>query len=118
MGYHVLTKSVIANISMGKVRIRPWGEGMGNIATNPGAFIKELLIVEKKSDGQPFALQTTPEDRAAYYGIQRKMWGTLALLLAAVTAYFVTGQEWCWKPIALAVLTVLHAWPAWQSHRL
>ena len=37
----------------GKVRLRPWAEKGGRIATNATTFNRELLIVEKDNDGKP-----------------------------------------------------------------
>ncbi|WP_018750576.1 hypothetical protein [Paenibacillus sanguinis] len=34
----------------GKLRWRPYGKGWGQIATSPGTFNKELLILEKKRE--------------------------------------------------------------------
>ena len=118
MGYRVMTKPLNINYSIGKVRVRPWGEGWGKLATSPGAFNKELLIVEKKNDGKPFELHTTMEDRMAYYRIQRSAWGTVALALAAFAVYSLVRYGWAWQAVALSVLTLFHLWPAWQSHHI
>lgn len=118
MGYRVLTKPVNINYSFGKVRLRPWGKGWGKIATNPGAFNKELLIVEKKDDGRPFELHTTLEDRIAYYRTQRSAWGMLTLALVLFAVYSVVRSGWQWKAYALAALALFHLWPAWQSHHI
>ncbi|MDD3222080.1 MAG: DUF2812 domain-containing protein [Lachnospiraceae bacterium] len=84
MGYKVWTKNINLNWSMGKIRWRPYGEGAGQISTNPGSYNKELLIVEKEDDGQPFELHTANADKAKYYGYMRNVWlgeaGTFLLL--------------------------------------
>ena len=36
------------------LRLRPWAEMGGCIATNATTFNRELLIVEKSNDGKPF----------------------------------------------------------------
>jgi hypothetical protein len=67
LGYRTFTKNINLNYSIGKVRWRPWATGFGQIATNPGSFNKELLIVERKRDGKPFEMHTDLEDIARYY---------------------------------------------------
>lgn len=81
MGYRTFAKNLQVNYSIGKVRWRPWGSGAGQISTNPGTFNKELLILEKKNDGMPFELHTTPSDLAAYYRPLRNAYFTTAALL-------------------------------------
>lgn len=62
MGYKVFYKNINLNYSVGKVRLRPWAEKGGRIATNATTFNRELLIVEKDNDGKPFELHTSYED--------------------------------------------------------
>ncbi len=116
MGYRVMTKPVNLNFSLGKVRFRPWGEGLGKVATAPGAFNKELLIVEKPSEGKPFKLHTSMEDRIAYYGTLRSAWTALALGLAAAAVYSFIRDEALWKSITWAILALVHLRPAVHSH--
>ena len=63
MGYKVFFKNINLNYSVGKVRLRPWAEMGGCIATNATTFNRELLIVEKSNDGKPFELHTSYADR-------------------------------------------------------
>jgi hypothetical protein len=58
LGYRVITKNINLNWSFGKARFRPWADGCGKIASSPGAYNKELLIVEQRKDDKPFALHT------------------------------------------------------------
>lgn len=88
MGYKVFSKNINLNWSFGKVTYRPYGEGMGKLATSPGTYNKEILIVEKINDGKPFELHTTMDDKLKYYKKQRNACLTL-LLLGAIL--FVTG---------------------------
>ena len=44
MGYKVFFKNINLNYSVGKVRLRPWAEMGGYIATNATTFNRELLI--------------------------------------------------------------------------
>lgn len=73
------------NYSVGKVRLRPWAEKGGRIATNATTFNRELLIVEKDNDGKPFELHTSYEDKENYYRNLRNPW-LLILLMFAIFA--------------------------------
>lgn len=79
-GYRVMSKNANLNWSFGKVRLRPYGDGWGKVATSPGNYNKELLIVEKANDKKPFELHTTVEDQRAYYTVQRNAYLSLLLL--------------------------------------
>lgn len=79
-GYNVFYKNANLNYSIGKLKWRPYGEGMGQISTNPGSYNKELLIIEKKNDGKPFELHTTSADKADYYKPIRNAWLTIMIL--------------------------------------
>lgn len=80
MGYQVFYKNVNLNISVGKIRWRPWAEKGGRIATNTTTWNRELLIVEKENDGTPFALHTSYEDKEDYYRNLRNPWLTLSFM--------------------------------------
>lgn len=47
LGYKVFYKNINLNYSAGKIRIRPWADKGGKVATNRTTYNKELLIVEK-----------------------------------------------------------------------
>lgn len=87
MGYKVFYKNINLNYSVGKVRLRPWAEKGGRIATNATTFNRELLIVEKDNDGKPFELHTSYEDKENYYrtiiGMEQK---TVAFLFFLETS--------------------------------
>ena len=85
MGYKVFFKNINLNYSVGKVRLRPWAEMGGCIATNATTFNRELLIVEKANDGKPFELHTSYEDKENYYRNLRNPW-LLILLMFAIFA--------------------------------
>ena len=85
MGYKVFFKNINLNYSVGKVRLRPWAEMGGCIATNATTFNRELLIVEKSNDGKPFELHTSYEDKENYYRSLRNPW-LLILLMFAIFA--------------------------------
>lgn len=80
IGYQVFYKNINLNYSIGKVRIRPWAEKGGRIATNSTTFNRELLIVEKVKDGKPFELHTTNEDQLQYLKQLRSPWLSFALI--------------------------------------
>ena len=82
MGYKVFFKNINLNYSVGKVRLRPWAEMGGRIATNATTFNRELLIVEKSNDGKPFELHTSYADKEKYYRNLRNPWLFLLLLFA------------------------------------
>ena len=65
------------------MRLRPWAEKGGRIATNATTFNRELLIVEKKNDGEPFELHTSYEDKARYYANLRSPWLLILILFGA-----------------------------------
>lgn len=81
IGYKVFYKNANLNFSVGKVKWRPYGRGMGQISTNPGSYNKELFIVEKKNDGKPFELHTTNFDKAKYYKPLRNAWLTICIMI-------------------------------------
>ena len=85
MGYKVFYKNINLNYSVSKVRLRPWAEKGGRIATNATTFNRELLIVEKDNDGKPFELHTSYEDKENYYRNLRNPW-LLILLMFAIFA--------------------------------
>lgn len=74
MGCRVFYKNINWHYSVGKVKLRPWAEKGGRIAARRTTLDKELLIVEKRSNGKPFALHTTLEDRADLYREIVKPW--------------------------------------------
>ena len=99
LGYVVHYKNINLNFSIGKICWRPYGKGMGQIATNPGNYNKELLIVEKQNDGQPFDLHSTNEDKAIYTKNLRNAWLSVAVLSLGLGffTYFNQGfSSWQW----------------------
>jgi hypothetical protein len=90
-GYRTFTKSIQLNYPFGKVRWRPWAAGGGKFATSPGAFNKELLILEKENDGTEFALRTNWHDRIEYARTLRNMYLTILLFGLLITALAVWG---------------------------
>lgn len=102
MGYRVFPKNINLNWSIGKVRWRPYGRGRGQLATAPGRYNKELLIVEKENDGTPFELHTTMADKADYYRPLRNAYLCLLALAGAMAA--VSGAA---VPVFLSIAVLL-----------
>ena len=73
-GYRVMFKNLNLDYSVGKAVIRPWADKGGRIATTPGSYNKELLIVEKENDGKDFELHTDENDIKEYKKTVRKPW--------------------------------------------
>lgn len=91
IGYKVFYKNINLNYSIGKVRVRPWAEKGGRIATNSTTYNRELLIIEKENDGKPFELHTSRDDLLWYYRQLRNPWlcffavfGALGIILKSV----------------------------------
>lgn len=90
MGFRTFTKNINLNFSFGKVRWRPYAKGMGQIATSPGGYNKELLIVERKRNGKPFDLHTNVKDKLnAYKTIKRSYIYAVLLLICFFAITFI-----------------------------
>ncbi len=86
LGYQTFTKNLNINYSLGKLRWRPYAKKAGQIATNPGSFNRELIIVEKVNDGKPLQLHSDYQDLIQYYKPIRNLyvWGVLFCLFLAI----------------------------------
>ena len=89
MGFHTFTKNIYLNFSYGKVSWRPYAKGIGQIATSPGGLNKELLILEKKSDGVPFELHTDIHDNLCIYKTVRRAcaWAVFMITLLGIMTF-------------------------------
>lgn len=87
MGFRSFSKSMKLNYSFGRIQWRPYAKGAGMLATSPGSINKELLIVEKKSDGKPFSLHTDSDDLIRYYRSIRNAYLYAALMLAILVIW-------------------------------
>lgn len=88
LGYKVFYKNINLNYSIGKVKVRPWAEKGGRIATNGTTYNRELLIVEKMNDGKPFEIHTSKEDLIRYYGTLRNPWLCFLAIFGALGFVF------------------------------
>lgn len=117
-GYRTLTKNVNLNYSFGKAVWWPWAQGTGQIATSPGSYNRELLIVEKKRDGKPFELHTDLQDRLSRYRFVLKayFWNVALLLILLLVLLWAAGSAsgfWLWAVrAAAAALLILYGIPA------
>lgn len=106
MGFRTFTKNINLNFSYGKVRWRPYAKGMGQIATSPGGFNRELLIVEKKRDGKPFEMHTDVHDKLdAYKSVRRAYFWAVLIMFGLVAATFIPNMS----TLSVAMTWVLRA---------
>lgn len=96
MGYRVFYKNINLDYSAYKLTYRPWADKGGRISTNQTTFNRELLIVEKENDGNPFQLHTEAEDIMDYYKRLSYPWYFAVFFMLA-------GMILSW-PLALLVL--------------
>lgn len=89
LGYRTFYKNINLNFSFGKMKWRPWAKGAGQLATTPGAFNKELLIIEKKNDGTPFEIHSDLQDQLSVYQTVRNacLWNTSIVLGLLIIAF-------------------------------
>ena len=116
MGYRVFYKNINLNVSIGKIRYRPWAEKGGRIATNHTTFNRELLIVEKKNDGKPFELHTSQEDLAEYYRSVRNPWLALCVMLAVIAGLYLSPGFCLWA-LLTAVPALFYQYRILQAER-
>ncbi|WP_312942926.1 DUF2812 domain-containing protein [Oscillibacter sp.] len=108
MGFRTFTKNINLNFSYGKIKWRPYAKGMGQIATSPGGFNKELLILEKKRDGKPFELHTDVRDKLDTYKTARRAYVWAVLLMFGLTAItFVPDSSSVSIPMTWVIRTVI-----------
>jgi hypothetical protein len=118
MGFRTFTKNINLNFSYGKVRWRPYAKGMGQIATSPGGFNKEILILEKRRDGKPFELHTDIHNKLSIYKTVRRAyaWAVLMIVLLGAMTFIPnvlsvsSPMAWCLR-IALLIFFSLFVIP-------
>lgn len=127
MGFRSFSKNINLNFSYGKVRWRPYAKGMGQIATSPGGYNKELLILEKKRDGTPFKLYSNIQDKlATCKQIQSSyMWLVIMMLLLMAMTFIPDmssmsfAMTWAFRAI-LFIFSILFTIPTikyWKRAR-
>lgn len=87
LGFRTISKNINLNYSLGKIKWRPYAKGTGQLATSPGAYNHEILIIEKKQDGKPFETHTDYDDLISYYSKIRNMYATSAALLILLVVF-------------------------------
>lgn len=113
LGYRTFFKNVNVDYSLGKVRIRPWANSKGKIATKSSTYNRELLIVEKRNDGKPFELHTTIGDKINYCKILQRPYLCMLILSVALGIY---KQSWVAALFAIASLLPLAIYQWELSH--
>lgn len=101
MGYKVFFKNINLSFAIGKVVVRPWAESGGRAATNSTTFNRELLIIEKDKNGEPFELHTTLEDIVSYYRTLRIPWIYSCIVFGMMTGIM---NSWVFAVFAIASL--------------
>lgn len=81
-GYQVWTKNANLNYALGKIKFRPWAHAGARWAHQGNTYQRELLIVEKKSDGLPFQLHTEGQDQIRSIKNIRRVFAFWILMLA------------------------------------
>lgn len=106
VGLRTFTKNINLNISIGKVRWRPYAKGLGQIATSPGGYNKELLILEKQRDGSSFELHTDVSDKlSAYQSVRRAYLWAVLVMSALIAVTFIPGVS----PLSVSGIWILRA---------
>ncbi|MDO5716614.1 MAG: DUF2812 domain-containing protein [Tissierellia bacterium] len=111
------------NIVFGKIKVRPFAHGSGTIATTPGRYNKEILVVEYEGD-KPRSLLTNKEDLSRQYASIRNtyLYGTVLMmvLLGLWIRKMVSDTPSPWNyllGLPLLVVTLFFGWMAIQSWR-
>lgn len=123
VGFRTFTKNINLNIAVGKVKWRPYAKGLGQVVTSPGGYNKELLILEKETDGAPFQLHTSARDKLNVYKSVRRtylfalllMFGLSAMTFIPSVSSLSSAMTWVLRA-ALAVSGALFAVPAIKYH--
>ena len=116
MGYEIFYKNLNLSWSLGKVRWRPYGSGTGQIATSPGVYNRELMIVGRQANGKPFELHTTNEDRAAYMAVLRRVWLCMSALFLALCVCSLSREGLSVRTVLFLLTGGASLIPAWLYH--
>ena len=103
-GYRVFFKNANLDWNVGKVKVRPWADQGGRLASNATTYNRELLIVEKENDGRPFELHTADEDKAQYYKDCRRPALFLFVVMAPMGILMRSWAAGIFASLALAML--------------
>ena len=80
IGYKTFQTGINLNMSIGKMKWRIGGNKLGHFDTGFGKYNKEILVVEKKKDENPFRLHTSKKDIINYYISLRNIYLPVLLL--------------------------------------
>lgn len=103
-GYRTWFKNANLDWNVGKVKVRPWADQGGRLASNATTYNRELLIVEKENDGRPFELHTAHEDKAQYYKDCRRPALFLFVVMAPMGILMRSWAAGIFASLALAML--------------
>jgi len=99
-GYRVYNKNINLSWALAKVRIRTFADKPGKEQVVPGAYKKELLIIEKRNDGEPFVVYTDKHYLLDYIKIIRNsslgITVVCLILVAQFAASIFTELDFTW----------------------
>lgn len=89
MGYeHINAPLNTGNFSLGKVRVRAFNPINSSIATNPGMFSREILIIGRDKDDGEFNIFSDRESEMEDFNNRRNMYLITTVMAAAMVIYF------------------------------
>lgn len=88
----------VGQYSCSRIKYRPFADKGGKFAKSKGMINKELLILEKKSDGEKFQVHTDIEDKIQYYKSIRKAYISIEIFLLALVLFQVIMRIALKKP--------------------
>jgi hypothetical protein len=83
----------LGKFSLGAVRFRPYARGMGKVATAPGIINKEILILEKQTEDQSFAVFNDRESAVENLQERRKPYLYTGIFLLVFILYMVLSPS-------------------------
>ncbi len=114
LGYRVFYKNINLDFSPFRLTVRPWAEWGGIVSTNPGTYNKELLIVEKESDGAEFSLHTEKEDLIDYYKRMSYPWYFIVFVMLVLAILF---WPFIFATVLMVILAVIFTIPIVKAGR-
>ncbi|MDR1639886.1 MAG: DUF2812 domain-containing protein [Clostridiales bacterium] len=108
MGYALHDKGANLNLSIGKLRVRPFSSRGGKLASSPGSFNHELLIIEKKKDSEPFEVYSDYDSWVKHLQSVRGTFLNMGIVCAAFAVLgYLQVMSASLLPISVAALAVL-----------
>lgn len=104
----------VGKVSFGNVRLRPYADLGGRIATSGGMIKREFLVLEKENGGEPFEIYTTVEDQIQAVKIRQKPYISLTIFLGIMLLLQISKSKplldwsfWSYRPSNRISLTLL-----------